>query len=281
MARAFREVLQEDLYKHSFSKVVFAIKSNGRPDDNYHVFSKVLGSDTICSTVSGGNISILGDSICTLDGYNPSEYSCFYTDLNCKRACVFEKNDTWLGIVLRNLRGKLLVNNAWSGSRVTKLPDKERLFPSACACERLGHLHRNSVLPDKIIIYMGINDWANGVPLSGADPYGVFSNAYMYMLNQLHHNYPKAEICCCTLCRTRMSDNPSFVFPETYGGISLSDYNKCIRTVVMQARCTLVDIASYEQRYDTLDGTHPNASGMQTLARLFCAAYDDAHSRRM
>lgn len=43
VARAFREVLQEDLFKHSFSKVVFAIKSNGRPDDNYNVFSKVLG----------------------------------------------------------------------------------------------------------------------------------------------------------------------------------------------------------------------------------------------
>jgi hypothetical protein len=38
-------VLQEELYKHSFSKVVFAIKSNGRPDDNYNVFSKVLGQE--------------------------------------------------------------------------------------------------------------------------------------------------------------------------------------------------------------------------------------------
>ena len=45
VARAFREVLQEELYKHSFSKVIFAIKSNGRPDDNYNVFSKVLGQE--------------------------------------------------------------------------------------------------------------------------------------------------------------------------------------------------------------------------------------------
>ena len=45
VARAFREVLQEDLFRHSFSKVVFAIKSNGRPDDNYNVFSKVLGQE--------------------------------------------------------------------------------------------------------------------------------------------------------------------------------------------------------------------------------------------
>lgn len=45
VAQAFREVLQEELYKHSFSKVVFAIKSNGRPDDNYNVFAQVLGQE--------------------------------------------------------------------------------------------------------------------------------------------------------------------------------------------------------------------------------------------
>ena len=45
VARAFRDVLQEDLFRHSFSKVVFAIKSNGRSDDNYNVFSKVLGQE--------------------------------------------------------------------------------------------------------------------------------------------------------------------------------------------------------------------------------------------
>ena len=45
VAQAFHEVLHEELYKHSFSKVVFAIKSNGRPDDNYNVFSKVLGQE--------------------------------------------------------------------------------------------------------------------------------------------------------------------------------------------------------------------------------------------
>ena len=45
VAQAFREVLQEEPYKHSFSKVVFAIKSNGRPDDNYNVFAQVLGEE--------------------------------------------------------------------------------------------------------------------------------------------------------------------------------------------------------------------------------------------
>ncbi len=45
VAQAFREVLQEDPYSHGFSKVVFAIKNNGRPDDNYNVFAQVLGQE--------------------------------------------------------------------------------------------------------------------------------------------------------------------------------------------------------------------------------------------
>lgn len=55
--------------------------------------------------------------------------------------------------------GELLVNNSWSGSRVTKLVGNEGLFPSGCSDERTSALHINSVKPDVIIIYLGINDW--------------------------------------------------------------------------------------------------------------------------
>lgn len=42
VAEAFQEVLQEEQYKRGFSKVIFAIKSNGSPDDNYSVFAQVF-----------------------------------------------------------------------------------------------------------------------------------------------------------------------------------------------------------------------------------------------
>lgn len=43
----------------------------------------------------GKYISILGDSISTLNGYNPRGYKFFYHGDNCKRANVQEDKDTW------------------------------------------------------------------------------------------------------------------------------------------------------------------------------------------
>lgn len=58
--------------------------------------------------------------------------------------------------------GKLLINNSWSGSRVTKLPSATELFPSACSDERTNGLHDGKHNPDVIIIYLGTNYWAFG-----------------------------------------------------------------------------------------------------------------------
>lgn len=74
-------------------------------------------------------------------------------------------NDTWWGKVIEFFGGELLVNNSWSGSCVTG--SNATLFPSGCSDERTSCLHINSVKPDVIIIYLGFNDWANGVVLDG------------------------------------------------------------------------------------------------------------------
>lgn len=41
--------------------------------------------------------SILGDSISTLDGYNPREYEVFYKFENCYKANIYVPQDTWWG----------------------------------------------------------------------------------------------------------------------------------------------------------------------------------------
>ena len=66
--------------------------------------------------------------------------------------------DTWWGKVIDYFGGELLVNNSWSGCRVTKLPNSNMLFPSGCSDERTGDLHINGIMPDVIIIYLGFND---------------------------------------------------------------------------------------------------------------------------
>ena len=224
--------------------------------------------------------SVLGDSISTLAGYNPRGYAVFYDGETCEKSNVKEMKDTWWGKVIDFFGGEPLVNNSWSGSRVTQLPlQEERLFPSGCSEERTNNLHVGELKPDVIIVYLGTNDWANNVPLwperLSAYDMGrrltvacVFENAYNYMLLKLRNNYPNAEIWCCTLCETFMSNRPDFRFPHKYAGTHIEAYNDIIRKSASGNRCKLLDLYSYKIPYDSVDGTHPNFDGMNTLATM-------------
>lgn len=234
----------------------------------------------------GKRFSILGDSISTLTGYNPEGYHVFYTGNTCVSSGVQGVKDTWWGKVIEYFGGELLVNNSWSGSRVTKLPESATLFPSGCSSERTGGLHSESNMPDVIIVYLGTNDWAYGVDVyakragvydkkedlfvdgcvSGDE--SVFKVAYEKMLGNLKRNYPAAEIYCCTLSETSMHSNSFFKFPHTYKGIHIEDYNCVIRDVSEQMDCKVIDFYAFHLPYDAVDGTHPTADGMNTLASL-------------
>lgn len=223
----------------------------------------------------GKQFSVLGDSISTLDGYNPLGYNLFYFGENCFRSGVREMKDTWWGKVIDFFGGELLVNNSWSGSRVTRLPDSDSLFPSGCSDERTGNLHIRSVIPDVIIVYLGTNDWAYGadkksstIVLDHTFHCQSFDFAYSTMLSKIKSNYPNAEIWCCTLCATFMSSDPSFNFPYNYHGTHIKEYNQIIETVAKHQNCKIIDLFSYSVPYDSIDGSHPNVNGMNTLATL-------------
>ena len=224
----------------------------------------------------GKQFSILGDSISTLEGYNPKGYNLFFTGDVRQKAGVSDMDDTWWGQVINYCGGELLINNSWSGSRVTKLPNRETLFPSGCSDERTNGLHIGIVKPDVIIVYLGTNDWAKGVEPTYGDCVdhhyriwsSVFETTYDKMLEKLKSNYPNAEIFCCTLCSTYMSGRPSFVFPKNFGGINIEKYNAVIRSVAENKNCRVIDLYKYHMPYDSVDGSHPNRSGMNTLATI-------------
>lgn len=320
MAQAFYKVICEQEYLRIFKKIVFAIKTTGENCPNYNAFfSEFSGFMDMCCVLRdemerfhktpsflnktclsekykfdnwqsqnkyfGKQFSILGDSISTLDGYNPNGYNLFYSGDNCTKSDVNEMKDTWWGKVIDFFGGELLVNNSWSGSRVTKLPNQESLFPSGCSEERTGNLHINTVNPDVIIVYLGTNDWANNVAFWPEDLSDIdlerarlliemdkFEDAYSYMLWKLRNNYPNAEIWCCTLCETYMSNNASFKFPHSFAGTHIDWYNDSIRKIVKDSNCNLIDLYNYHISYDTIDGTHPNESGMNTIAILILRA---------
>ena len=56
------------------------------------------------------------------------------------------------------------------------------------------------------------------------------------------------------------------MFPEYLNGNAFEDYNQAIRTAAQKYRCHLVDLAAMGVAYDSVDGIHPNAMGMQQLA---------------
>ena len=307
VAEAFHEVIDENHYSNYFRKIVFAIKSTVN-DGNYYAFDEEFSPYESPATLKipplplleplrsrltagqhcgdyyswkqknkfyGKQFSILGDSVSTLEGFNPKGYNVFYAGENCELSGVNEMADTWWGRVIDFFGGELLVNNSWSGSRVAQLPDSNSLFPSGCSDERTGGLHIRNIMPDVIIVYLGTNDWANGVPFENETLEGVwqqyngdFCRAYTTMLRKLKANYPNSDIWCCTLCATFMSSNPSFDFPCVYNGNDINEYNRIIETVAKQYDCKIIDLFSYHIPYDSIDGSHPNANGMNTLATL-------------
>lgn len=319
VAAAFHETIDENGYKKWFNKIIFAIKSTMNNIENntsykacpnitafeseFYGISKearelaqstellsgrLLNGKKEISVYSewggknkykGKQFSILGDSISTLEGFNPHGYKVFYKDEICDKSGVKEMKNTWWGKIINFFGGELLVNNSWSGSRVTKLPDSSSLFPSGCSDERTSRLHINNVKPDIVIIYLGTNDWCFGAVMEknkhkkkGNLEY--FDTAYYKMLKNVKTNYPNAEIWCCTLNSTFMSNNPSFVFPEIYNGNNINDYNKIIHDIVIEQKCKLIDLYSVKIPYDSIDATHPNINGMNILAQNIIRCVD-------
>lgn len=229
---------------------------------------------------AGKQFSILGDSISTLDGYNPKGYNLFYTNENCQKTGVYNMRDTWWGKVIDFFDGELLVNNSWSGSRVTKHPSRDTLFPSGCSDERTSNLHINNVKPDVIIVNLGVNDWTYGadtdgtIILDGLRNYEKFDYAYGEMLHKLKKNYPKCEIWCCTLNESYMASNANFQFPYMYGGYHIEEYNDIIRFYTERFNCNLIDFAQFHIPHDTIDGSHPTALGMNMLAMMMIRVLD-------
>ena len=218
--------------------------------------------------------SVLGDSISTLEGYNPAGYSVFYTGDNCVKSGVYNMTDTWWGKVIDYYDGELLVNNSWSGSRVTRLPGQENLFPSGCSDERTSQLHRGNIMPDVIIVNLGVNDWASGVETGEYahiadyqyDIYSEFSSAYDSMLKKLRLNYPQSEIWCCTLNKSFIAGFPDFKFPELIAGNSIRDFNEIIYAKAQINHCKVNDLSDCNILYDSIDGVHPTERGMKVIA---------------
>lgn len=220
----------------------------------------------------GKLFSILGDSISTLEGYNPRGYNVHYKNEVCENSGVRYIDDTWWGIVLKNLGGELLVNSSWSGTRTTHLSDRLPLFPSTSSKKRVNSLGKGNISPDVIIIYIGINDCGNAVKIGEKTtriiPFFEFTASYSRMLNLIRKKYPNTEIWCCTLNTFYIPGDENYKFPYNSEKKDIEKFNEAIKRVVAKNKCKLLDIYSYGIAYETDDGLHPNSQGMKTMAKL-------------
>jgi len=216
-------------------------------------------------------VSIIGDSISTYAGYQPEGYKVYYNEEMQRRNSLFSVYDTWWAKVNQSLKACLCVNNSYSGRKVTGTG-----FPAASCDERLTTLHTDRYQPDIILIYIGCNDFGQGVQIAQRGlkflrkpNMLIFSDAYEHMLIRIHQLYPKATIVCGTLMRTCIKHKEEWTFPKTFNGVNFEDYNAAIRKICKKQKCCLADLASLHISYETLDGSHPTKKGHITIAHTW------------
>ena len=216
-------------------------------------------------------VSLIGDSISTYDGFNPEGYEVYYDKPRQMNNGMSSVYDTWWAKVNQGLHAYLCVNNSFSGSRVTG-----EGFPAASSTERTSLLHTRRYSPDLILIYIGFNDFGNGVPIRDPERSrffrknpAFFEDAYEIMLKKVKHGYPNARIICATLMRTEVRGRECWDFPEHYRGNAFEDYNNAIRRCCKKENCFLADLSALGMRYETQDGTHPTAKGHLAIANAW------------
>ena len=212
---------------------------------------------------TGKKVSVLGDSISTFQGVTLDDPNTFYRTYQIRVGGFSGVGDTWWMRVIRGLGGVHERTNAYAGSCVT---DGFGLGRGMCSDERTKALGS----PDAILIFGGANDLGFGVD---ADE---FSRAYALMLSRLRAAYPGADIWCGTLINGRkvIDSEPFFMGEEP--GKALEPFSGIIRSCAADAGAGLVDMAASGLVYDTIDGCHPTAHGMEQLAELWLSAVRNA-----
>ena len=220
----------------------------------------------------GKYFSILGDSISTFKDFIPSGNAYWYPHGDMTRV-----TDLWWSKLLDHFHGKLLIDEAWSGSQISGTDASAANNDSRC--KNLGTETQD---PDVIIVYMGTNDYDHNVALGTYDGHdtipstvATFSDAYAVTLDKILTKYKHAEVWCCTL--QPMERHGQTGFPEKNNlGLTPEDYNEVIRKIAHAMNCKVLEhsqcgITYYNmpEYFEDWSGSkeHPNKAGHTLIAR--------------
>ena len=218
------------------------------------------------------SLSVLGDSISTFDGIsNNPDYNTTIVGQQpyYPRYDVTKANQTWWDVACQMTGATMLVNNSWSGSRVTNQV-------SAAYRSRCVNLHndRTNQMPDVIAFYMGTNDLGNvdvGSFESVDEIYQqnqyvkprTFAHSYAICLHKMTTSYPNSKIFVFTLPNSKYSTDQTV----------LDAYNQTIVDLANYFGCYVVNLQQmdyYHYSTHTNDNLHPNSQGMLLIADYFC-----------
>ncbi len=220
---------------------------------------------TLNKLIGGKNLSILGDSVSTYDGYSNGDGADTTNDTirdnngeyDGTLHRVFSADLTWWQKTANDTGMTVLVNNSYSGDSVGD--------GGQTRCEQL---HDNTgdnagTNPDIIAILLGFNDinWANRTP-------ETLKSGYENMLNRIADKYPDADVFLFTYYQY---DFMGKVGTEE----ALTPYVNVIYELAEKYGCAVVDLfAESGFRYDDYgvfsdDGIHPNPEGMEVISEVF------------
>lgn len=243
-----------------------------------------LFKNPIHKTLKGRKLGIIGDSISTFEGYIPNGYARFYphNDLD-----TVEK--TWWHQLISNTGMELCANASWSGSVVSGDTRSTNGYVGASDARINALVGKNGEVPDIIITFIGINDFAftndrrtgeyNGktAPVSDGNVTSI-TDAYGLMLKKLRIKYPKAQIFTCRIMPTRHPEHRKS-FENGFHNInptdntSISEFNEKLEQISKAFGCPVIPMdaagITYFNVFDyAKDGIHPDAEYAKKMARL-------------
>lgn len=192
---------------------------------NGHIRTKNFNSETFSAAnylkdkFQGKKIAIVGDSICTYQGWLPSDVSGFSGTAYATyypHGDVDSVSKTWWYQMALNLgiNTSDIANTSWSGGTACGDSTSTTYGKPACSTKRINDIAIRGFVPDIILVSVGGNDWGQ-CGLSGysttpgtwkeSDPIPSegtihgFRNAYALILAKIQQTYPLARVFCCTM----------------------------------------------------------------------------------
>ena len=225
-------------------------------------------SDAVSECQKNIKVAIYGDSVSTYEGYingvdGDSNHMAYYSNQQ------MPMSETWWARVINSKGWRLLANDSIRNTRVTwdgTTNDNERIGQKYYMA---GDYRTNSVgskgVPDKILIFAGINDiYADEVSIGSVSSAtsnndSVFANAYNSMIKKLKSKYPNADIVCIIPYIPKYQTNSTVLRTNQIGDV--------ITGIAKNNNLKYVDLRTINfVNEDFLEGIHPSSSGMEKIA---------------